>query len=287
MENQRTQDGPAPHSVTGNAVTRCAGGLSVSCVIPTFNRRSQLALALDSVICQTTPLHEIIIVDDGSTDGTAEMLQEFARLHEDFPVVVIRQENSGPAVARNTAIEAASGDLIAFLDDDDIWLPEKTERQLAALETSPEVCLLGCAADTLVPAGGAHFVDINEWRMLVRNWFLTPGVIARRSVLIDCGGFPARMQHCEDYALWLKIASRYRCALLNEVLVICGHGKPSFGYSGLSADLDALHVGELEALAEWRKECDSGPGMAFLARGLAELRHLRRKFMCRFLKGPA
>jgi hypothetical protein len=127
--------------------------------------------------------------------------------------------------------------------------------------------------------GGSRIVDIGEWGLLFRNWFLTPGVIARREIVLACGGFPEDMRHCEDYSLWLRIASGYKCTFLNEVLVSCGHGKPAFGHSGLLADLDALHAGELNALARWRKERNAGMLMFALAVVLAGVRHLRRRIV--------
>lgn len=250
---------------------------TVSVIIPTFNRQEQLASALDSVMSQTVKLHEIVVVDDGSTDGTPDTLQKFARLHLDLRLIVIRQKNRGPAAARNAGIKVATGELVAFLDDDDVWHPEKLERQLTVLADRADICLLGCAADTLKLKWGSRVVDIGEWNLLFRNWLLTPGVVARRDVLIACGGFPEDMRHCEDYALWLRIASGHKCAYLNEVLVSCGHGKPTYGHSGLSADLGALHTGELEALDRWAKHRNASMVVAKLASALANARHLRRQ----------
>jgi glycosyltransferase involved in cell wall biosynthesis len=251
----------------------------VSVVIPTFNRRQQLQYAIDSVLKQTRPVDEIVVVDDGSTDGTFEWLSEIAAQTRHPHIVALQQKNGGPAAARNTGIKRASGELIAFLDDDDIWHLDKMQRQLAVLMENPEICLLGCAADTLKLAGGARLIGVGEWGLLFRNWFLTPGVLVRRDVLVDCGGFPEDMRHCEDYALWLKIASKYKCAFLNEMLVSCGHGKPSFGHSGLSADMHAIHAGELKALVRWRKERNPGMAMTMLATTLAGARHLRRRIV--------
>ncbi len=252
---------------------------SVSVVIPTFNRWGKLAQALDSVLQQTLPVDEIIVVDDGSTDDTSEMLDEFVQQHPKLLLRVIQQENRGPATARNAGIRAASGEWIAFLDDDDVWFPDKTERQLAVLKEKPDICLVGCATDTLEMSGGFHLMDVSEWHMLYRNWFLTPGVMVRREVLMKHGGFPEDMHHCEDYALWLKIVTQCKCAFLNGVLVGCGGGKLPFGESGLSADLDKIYAGERKALSEWADFRGAGYAKRMLAYALASFRHLRRKIV--------
>ena len=250
---------------------------SVSVVMPTFNRRQQLQHAINSVLRQSRPVDELVVVDDGSTDGTFELLSEFSAQTPHLRIVTLQQKNAGPAAARNAGIKLASGELIAFLDDDDAWHSKKMQRQHAVLQAMPELALLGCASDTLKMLGGSRVVSIGEWNMIFRNRLPTSSVIARRDVLLAAGGFPEDMGHCEDYALWLKIASTNKCAFLNEVLVSYAGGKPGFGHSGLSADLRALHTGELDALARWRKERNPGMAMTMLAAMLARARHLRRR----------
>src|SRR2546425_2446463 len=108
---------------------------TVSAVIPTYNRGHLLKNAIDSILAQTYPVHEIIIVDDGSTDGTDEMVRSYIRQKRSEVIIrYIRQENQGQSAALNRGIEKASGEWIAFLHSDDSWLPEKLERQFRALE---------------------------------------------------------------------------------------------------------------------------------------------------------
>lgn len=252
---------------------------TVSVVIPTFNRREQLALSLSSVAAQTVKPHEIVVVDDGSTDDTREMLDEFARRHSDMQILVIHQENRGPSAARNAGMKAASGDLIAFLDDDDVWVSQKTERQLSVFAADPQLDLLGCASNVVKLYGAVRVARIREWAMLFRNWFATPTVMVRREVALSCGGFPEDLRQYEDYALWLKISGRHRCAFLNEVLVNCGDGKPPFGYSGLSADLQACYEGEREVHRRWRKDRNVGQAAFALVSMHSWVRHVRRKFI--------
>jgi glycosyltransferase involved in cell wall biosynthesis len=253
--------------------------LEVSVVIPTFNRHQQLSVALESVLQQTRSVDEIVVVDDGSTDGTQAMLDDFVSLHTGIPIRVICQVNQGPSAARNAGIQAASGDLIAFLDDDDIWLPQKTERQLSVFLSDPQLDLLGCASNIIKLYDGLRLVQIKEWALLFRNWFATPTVIVRREVALACGGFPEDLRHYEDYALWLKIACRHKCAFLNDVLVSCGDGKPPFGHSGLSANLEACYLGEREVHRRWRRDRNVGFAVFALVSMHSWVRHIRRKII--------
>jgi glycosyltransferase involved in cell wall biosynthesis len=118
----------------------------VSVVIPVFNGERFLAQALDSVVGQTWPQVEPIVVDDGSTDGSAEVAAA-------YPVKLIRQPNAGVAAARNRAVEAAGGPLLAFIDQDDVWLPAKLEQQVACLLDNPSAGLCICRQDIFLEPG--------------------------------------------------------------------------------------------------------------------------------------
>jgi glycosyltransferase involved in cell wall biosynthesis len=251
-------------------------GLSrVSAVIPTFNRRRELAAAIASVLAQTRPVDEIIVVDDGSTDGTWETLQALSRDVQRPRIVLHRQENKGPSAARNAGVRLATGELIAFLDSDDTWLPEKTARQLELFAARPQLGLIGIPIQDAGVFRGRRLVEIGIERLLFRNYFPTPGVMLRREVLAAVGGFAEDMRLCEDYELWLRIAARHPCLLLNEELIHCGGGKHPFGESGLSANLWANQRAELEAFRRWRRAGGS-LGRYVYALAICWLRFLRR-----------
>ena len=114
------------------SVDRKRAAATVSVVVPAYNAEPTLAEALASALGQTVPPHEVIVVDDGSTDGTAAVAESFAP-----GVVLVRQENAGAGPARNRGVERATGDFFAFLDADDLWEPEKLELQLAAFDANP------------------------------------------------------------------------------------------------------------------------------------------------------
>lgn len=194
---------------------------SISVIIPTFNRAGLLPGALDSVIRQSRPADEIIIVDDGSTDRTAQLIGE------NYPqAVYIRQARAGVAAARNRGLSAAGGDWIAFLDSDDQWLPHKLEAQCRALTAAPEYRI--CHSNEIwirrgrrVNPGKKHqkfggFI----YRHCLPLCVISPSaVLIHRSVFATAGVFDAALPVCEDYDLWLRICARYPVLYLEEPLI--------------------------------------------------------------------
>jgi glycosyltransferase involved in cell wall biosynthesis len=162
---------------------------SVSAVIPAYNAELTIADAIQSVLAQTYEIAEIIVVDDGSSDRTAEIAAEFPRTH------VIRQPNAGCGAARNTAVQVASGEWIALLDSDDTWLPRKTEIQLACI--TQEAGVIHCNQFDPIYFG-------NLWH---RQAHVTPsGALIRKQTLLDVGGFEDSPAVIDDITCWLKIA---------------------------------------------------------------------------------
>jgi glycosyltransferase involved in cell wall biosynthesis len=163
----------------------------VSAVIPAYNAEPTISDAVQSVLAQSCEIAEIIVVDDGSSDHTSEAAEGFARTR------VIRRPNGGPGAARNTGIQAASGDWIAFLDSDDIWAPLKTEIQLKYI--TPDAGVIH--ADRFDPI---HFGNL--WH---RQTHVSPsGALVRKQALLDAGCFEESRAviSVEDLNLWLKIA---------------------------------------------------------------------------------
>lgn len=193
---------------------------SVAVVIPTYDRAELVVRALHSALCQTRPAAEVVVVDDGSSDDTA------ARVRDAFPdVTLLRQEHSGVSAARNRGIEATGSAWVAFLDSDDEWLPEKLQRQLAALEQSGRLI---CHTREILFRDGER-VDAGETdsrpdgriysHCLSRSVMLPSAVVMHRTVLEDVGPFDETLPVCEDYDLWLRACARYPVALVDEPLV--------------------------------------------------------------------
>jgi hypothetical protein len=184
-----------------------------------------LAEALRSVLAQTFHDLEVLIIDDGSVDGTCNDFSDPPpNVHYRF------QTNQGESCARNNGMRSARGDLIAFLDSDDFWLPTKLERQVASLDDlGPEFGFIACDVydvDTngdrfrptsrygLIPSG-----DIDLETLLLRPPTAASSVIVRKTVLDEVGGFDEGLHYGEDADLWLRIAKKYRLAFLAEPLV--------------------------------------------------------------------
>jgi teichuronic acid biosynthesis glycosyltransferase TuaG len=207
---------------------------TVSVIIPAYNAETFLARAIRSVEAQTFRDFEIVVVDDGSTDGTA------AALHAFSGVRFIRQPHLGAAAARNRALEEGTGELVAFLDADDEWLPEKLARQLQFMDEQGSYCSY---TDSYVVRDGrrrrysalAHPYGGQILAPLIEDWlnqaFITINtVIASRTLVQSVGGFERGIPTAsnEDYGLWLKLALRgTRFDYLDEPLAIYHRGHES------------------------------------------------------------
>lgn len=206
--------------------------MKVSAVIPTFNRRAQVLKAIESVIAQTVPVEEIIVVDDGSTDGTAEAIGGCYGSR----VTVFSQANAGAAAARNRGIREARGEWIGFLDSDDIWLPTKIERQLEALSTLEGnfgLCFTDAEFDgdpelkasVFKRAGfgsALRFGVLDEptrYMLAELRPVCTPCILVSRSLLSDMGGFDDSLAIGEDWDLIFRLSFRARFCYVAETLV--------------------------------------------------------------------
>ena len=227
-----------------------SGEAPVAVVIPCFQARGTLRRALDSVLRQTLRPRELIAVDDASSDGTWEELQRIqGELGADRLRILRLERNLGPATARNAGWDAASAELVAFLDSDDSWHPRKLEMQVRFMAANPWAAV--CGHLFLVSAAGIQNLSVPEvpravefgFRdLLWRNWFITSAAMLRRDLPIR---FPDGQRHMEDHRLWLEMArAGYRMARIEAPLA--AHHKPVFGAGGLSADLSAMEKAELE-----------------------------------------
>jgi len=181
----------------------------VSVVIPTYNSARYLGDAVQSVLAQTSPPAEIIVIDDGSKDDTAQRIAPFLdRTTYRF------QNNAGVSAARNYGVSLARQPFVAFLDADDVWHPAKLQRQVDALRQRPDLVLLGTgfydwpgsAIDTAPDE--QSLVDVTWRQLVVKNRLVTSSVIASRDAILEAGCFDTRLQGPEDRDLWIRLAER-------------------------------------------------------------------------------
>jgi glycosyltransferase involved in cell wall biosynthesis len=195
----------------------------VSVVTASYEMGDYVAEAVDSVLAQDYPRVESIVVDDGSTDHTSQVLE---RYQDDPRVTVIRQENAGQTVAKNRGLAAARGELIGFCDADNRWLPDKLSVQVPRLLERPDVgvvygdlILIDGGGQRLPTANARRYSGRITGRLLVDNFVTFNTTLVPRSVLDEVGGFDESLRMAIDYDLWLRISLKYEFLYLPRPLV--------------------------------------------------------------------
>jgi glycosyltransferase involved in cell wall biosynthesis len=224
----------------------------VSVVMPTHNNRAYICASIDSCLNQTWQNLEIIVVDDGSTDGTGDLLRE--RYGE--RIRYIYQQNAGPGIARNRGIEAAQGDYIKFCDSDDLLYPEHVARCMAVMQQAGETVAVVYTRYRFVDGAGVPIPDKFDPALLDGDIFchlllsngndvLTSTTLARKAALLNVGMFPIDrdLRQGEDWDLFLRLAAQYDYAGVPEILLdYRWHG------SGLSKNQLAMAQGRLKVV---------------------------------------
>jgi glycosyltransferase involved in cell wall biosynthesis len=241
---------------------------TVSVVIPCFNSAATIERALRSVEHQTTKPHEVLVVDDASSDNTVSIIEQFAR-NSLLNIRVIKQSvNGGPSVARNTAWNVATSEFIAFLDADDQWHPQKLELQLGVMLDN-RTCvmsfhdhLFGSSEqfENLPFAPTASQATMRNY--LVRNRSATPTVMLRTAITER---FLNTKRYAEDYLLWLTITASHGSALhIHATLAHCSN--PGYGGSGQSGRLWKMERSELSGFVSlWRSGALSLPTLVVVS----------------------
>lgn len=196
----------------------------VSVIVPSYNHAPYIRQCVDSALGQTYRDFEVIVDDDGSTDGSLDILREYGN-----SITLISQANRGTQAARNAAIAASSGELIAILDSDDYWLPHKLTAQVALFDRRPELGLVYAFADTVNPAGertnvGWHLGAPVTHRygalaqLLLGCHIPALTAVFRRTCIEDVGSFDENLLGSGDWDLWIRIAARYPIACVEQSL---------------------------------------------------------------------
>jgi len=227
---------------------------TVGVVIPTYNSAGTIERALRSVLNQSVLPNQVVVVDNASTDTTINLVEQFAVSAPDLHLSLIKLGmNAGPGNARNAGWGACQTSLIAFLDSDDSWHPNKLELQLKVIRQHPDHVLFGhkyaildsgetCAESSLDSTAGLRYYTLRDF--LIRNRISTPTAVVRSNIPQR---FPSDAWFAEDFALWTSILAEGKQAVVIDTALTYLH-KAAYGQSGLSARMSDMHQGELRAL---------------------------------------
>lgn len=230
----------------------------ISVIIPMYNAENVIFNALNSVKNQIFPHYrfEVIVVNDGSTDKSREVVENYIQNNPILNIQLINQQNGGVSSARNAGLKISKGDFIALLDADDEWYSNKTKQQMDILECKNfEIDFLSCRRKhhkILKPytVDENNLATVSFRNLMVRNEIQPSTVIFKRKVLENSGFFDDLQRYAEDLNYWLRISKHNQIAILNKELVLAGAGKRTFGVSGLSADLQEMEKGFQKNLKE-------------------------------------
>ncbi|NCX33690.1 MAG: glycosyltransferase [Actinobacteria bacterium] len=257
---------------------------TVSVVIPTFNSAATIERALKSVVGQTCPPTEVIVIDNASADDTVARVRAFASQYQSMAwTIEVVPANLGPGAARNLGWNLAKSDFIAFLDSDDSWHPEKLRLQGETVGLFPESVLFGHRYLVLRASETARrdlderlstFVDRFELHhFLIRNRLSTPTVMLRREITQR---FPTDFWYGEDYALWLKVVAAHGAAIVQQYALAYLH-KSTYGESGLSANMTQMHRGEILAVRQLRQSGGISKLGGSLTTAWMKIKYVRRR----------
>ena len=223
--------------------------MKISVIIPTFNRKKTLERAIQSVMNQSLSPFEILIIDDGSNDGTEEWIKENFQ-----NIKYIYQNNHGVSSARNIGIENAYGDWVAFLDSDDEWLPNKLNEQVKAIESNPEMKFFH--TNEIWIRNGLRVNQMKKHKKYGGYIFekcldicrISPSsVLIQKEVFDNIGIFDESLRVCEDYDLWLRITSKYPVVFL-DIPLIYKYGGHADQLSKVNDGIESYRIQSLEKI---------------------------------------
>ena len=232
----------------------------ISVIIPVYNRREVVGRAIRSVLAQTWTEREVIVVDDGSDDGSGEVI---GAVFGSAVRLLVQPRNRGVSAARNRAMEAARGEWLAFLDSDDEWLPTKLEKQMEALQATR---LAVCHTEEIWIRRGVRVNPRKHHRKTGGDIFLQAlprcimspsSILLHRDVLERVGPFDETLPVCEDYDLFLRMAWRYRVAFLEEPLLV-KYGGHEDQLSRAYPAMDRFRVRALDKLLQSAEDLSPG-----------------------------
>ena len=226
----------------------------ISCVVPTYNRLEFLLNALESIRQQSYRPIEIVVVDDGSTDDTVNVVSKWAKQHNDSKTFVVRwviQSNQGANAARNRGVEEARGEFIAFLDSDDQWLPQKLEKQIVVFQSHRDIGGVYCGMcnvdlitgkkEKLSPRAYPEG-DLLRQLLIHDVTEATSAWVVRKECFNKVGNFDIRLPARQDWDMWIRLSEKYRIGCVPEILVELGNHPGERVRSNAHREIDAHQI---------------------------------------------
>lgn len=262
---------------------------NISVVIPLYNSEDTIIPTLQSVEKQTkiSYIKEIIVIDDGSTDSSKQIVNNYIPICK-IPIILISKKNGGVSSARNLGMEHSSGQWIALLDSDDLWIPEKIEMQCKILREHPEIDFLGGNMNETTLR--IYFKKITKlYKANIKDVCITmfpqpSTVIFKKKIYEEIGGFDINQRYAEDGNYFLKICSRYEYYHLPIQLIYYGQGKRGFGVSGLSKNMREMYKGNIKNLKDTLNRKDISYCFYLEMRGFYLIKYIRRIVLTTLLK---
>lgn len=262
--------------------------MNVSVLIPMYNAENTIIRCIESVLNQAYKSEiEIIIINDGSTDNSRNIVEEIIEKNiSNISILLLNKVNGGVSSARNLGLKNAKGSYIALLDSDDEWHSNKLQRQMEILNNNPSIDFLGCGrnGEELRILGktikNLHRATIEE--LLIKMFPQTSTAIFKRVLYLNIGGYNESLTHAEDGELWIRFCSKSNFYYLPESLVTTGGGKPSFGHSGLSANLEAMQKGNEFIFQEARNKKLISFNFYIFLMMYSRIKYLRRILITKF-----
>lgn len=234
--------------------------MEISVVIPMYNSQDSIINALNSIKNQTAyeNILEIIIVNDGSTDDSIDIVKEYIKNNKKMPIIIINKKNGGVSSARNIGIQKAKCDWIALLDADDFWLEDKIETQVNIIKKNNNIDFLGGDMDDkgvkifLKKINKLHKVKLFE--LCLKTFPQTSTVIFRKKIFQEIGGYDENKKYAEDFNYFLKICNNYEYYYFPQKMICYGNDKLGFGVSGLSKNLKEMNNSYMKSIKELKDE---------------------------------
>lgn len=227
--------------------------LKISVIIPLYNAENTIEKCLDSVAIQKPNYEiEVIIVNDGSTDNSKNIVDNYIK-KSNLNINFISQNNKGVSAARNMAIKMATGDFIALIDSDDIWLEGKLHAQMEVFEKF-DVDFVGTLHNNFnlgFPYKvNNNLIDVSFSKMMIKMAPSTITAVFKKSLIEKTGCYDEKQKHSEDANLWLRFSKNGKMVIINKTFAIAGDFKPLYGHSGLSSNLLGMFQGEQKNLSD-------------------------------------